>query len=112
MSEPFKGWAILELFGHRRLAGMVEDVEMFGGRMCRIDVPDAKDPTKMLASQLYGHAAVYGMTPCTEETAREVARMSQPAPVQRWELPAPEPRDRGGDSDGDDNDQDGLDSPL
>ena len=31
--EPFSEWCILELLGHRRLAGYVQDVEMFGARM-------------------------------------------------------------------------------
>jgi hypothetical protein len=87
MANTFADWAILELMGHRRLAGYVADVEMFGGRMARIDIPDSSDPAKSLATQFYNHASIYALTPCTEATAREVARGSQPAPVQRWELP-------------------------
>lgn len=88
MSEAFNDWAILELLGHRRLGGRVQEVEMFGGKMCRIDVPDANDPTKTHATQFYSTAAIYCLTPCSEDTARKVAAINQPAPVQRWELPA------------------------
>jgi hypothetical protein len=38
--ERFKGWAILELMGgHRRLAGYVQEVELAGHGMLRVDVP-------------------------------------------------------------------------
>lgn len=91
-ASGFDGWAILELMGHRRLAGKLTEVS--GGALAgfvRIDVPGEGDA--VTATQFYAPAAVYCITPTTEETARAVARGSQPAPVQRWELPpAPEPR--------------------
>jgi hypothetical protein len=93
MSEKtFEGWAILELMGHRRLAGHLSEVSIAGGSFVRIDVPVdlAKNVT-----QFYSPSAVYCITPTTEETARAVARGAQPAPVQRWELP-PAPKDDDG----------------
>ena len=86
MSNPaFEGWAILELMGHRRLGGYVQEVTLFGAAMCRIDVPG---PDGATATQFYGGHAVYCCTPTTEETAKAVAKGAQPAPVHRWELPA------------------------
>jgi hypothetical protein len=87
MSEgapPFEGWAILELMGHRRLAGYVQAQEIAGAGMLRIDVPGDDGP---IATQFYAPAAVYCITPTTEAMARAVAKKNQPAPVQRWELP-------------------------
>jgi hypothetical protein len=81
---PFEGWAILELMGHRRLAGYVQAQEIAGAGMLRIDVPGEDGP---IATQFYSPAAVYCITPTTEAIARSVAKKSQPAPVQRWELP-------------------------
>lgn len=78
-----EGWVILELMGHRRLAGYLTDVEVGGGRMLRIDVP-----TEPPATQFYNGAAVYCITPTSEGTARAVAQASSVAPVSRWELPA------------------------
>lgn len=84
------GWAILELMGHRRLAGYVSEQEVAGKGFIRLDVPGAdKEGDGWHATQLYSPAAVYCITPTSEETARDVAVTSQPAPVQRWELPAP-----------------------
>lgn len=84
-SEPT--WAILELMGHRRLGGQVTEVELFGAKVCRIDIPNATDPAKTFATQFYGGNSIYCLTPSTEAAARAVAKTSQPAPIQPWELP-------------------------
>lgn len=84
--DPFASWAILELMGHRRLAGYVTEVVIGGGALLRIDVPAADGEVR--ATQFYGGSAVYCLTPCTEATARAVAASSDPAPVKAWELPA------------------------
>ncbi|HET7386879.1 MAG TPA: hypothetical protein VFJ19_09490 [Nocardioidaceae bacterium] len=84
--DAFEGHAVLELMGHRRLAGFLSEQQIGGASFLRIDVPC--DPP---ATQFYAPSAVYAITPCSEETARQVAAMSRPAPVQRWELPAAPP---------------------
>ena len=38
-TEKFDEWAILELMGHRRLAGKVTEVAIGGGSFLRIDMP-------------------------------------------------------------------------
>lgn len=86
--EGFEGWAILELMGHRRLAGHLSEQEIGGTNMLRIDVPKA-DGDGNVATQFDSSAAVYCITPTTEEMARVVARHSQPAPVSRYELTPP-----------------------
>ena len=79
----FEGCAILELMGHRRLAGYISEATIAGAPFLRIDIPG--EPA---ATQYYSAAAVYAITPTTEETAGKVAAIGRPAPVQRWELPA------------------------
>ncbi len=98
--SEFEGWAVLELMGHRRLGGFVRQAEMFGAALCRVDVP-GPEPGSVAATQYYGGSAIYCLTqyyggsaiycltPTTEAMARAVALRNQPAPVQRWELPAP-----------------------
>lgn len=93
MSEAI-GWAILELMGHRRLAGYVSEQEIAGSSFLRLDIP-AAGGDEPEATQYYSPAAVYCITPASEEFARAVARYSNPAPAARWELPAPEPPDEG-----------------
>lgn len=81
--ESYAQWSILELLGHRRLAGYVTEHEIAGKGFLRIDIP-RPDGTKV--SQLYNPDSVYGLTPTTEEIARKVALSSTHEPVSRWEL--------------------------
>lgn len=81
---PFAEWVILELMGHRRLAGYLTEQEIAGRGFLRLDVPP--DDGQSSASQLYSPTSVYCTTPTTETVARAVATGSRPAPVHRWEL--------------------------
>lgn len=82
---PFAGWVILELLGHRRLAGWMQEIQLAGAGFLRIDVP-ADDGTAM--TQMYPPGSVYAITPTTEEIARHVAKGCQPEPVHPWTLRA------------------------
>lgn len=84
MENTFEHWAILELMGHRRLAGKVTESVIAGGSFIRIDVPSENDT---YSTQYYSPGAVYCITPTTEEIAREFAKQVQPEPVHTWELP-------------------------
>lgn len=90
------GWAILELMGRRRMAGLLSEVQVGGVTFIRVDLPadvgPEPDGPETLVTQMYAPSAVYCVTPCTEETARRVATLNRPAPVARWELPSA-PRD-------------------
>ncbi|MDX3106058.1 hypothetical protein [Nonomuraea angiospora] len=81
------GWVILELLGHRRLAGHVTTEEIAGASFLRIDIPGAADEPPI--TQFYGPSAIYAITPTSEEIARAAAARSRPRPVQRWELEPP-----------------------
>lgn len=82
VKDKFAAWGILELMGHRRLAGYVQEAELAGHGLIRIDIPS--DPP---VTQFYGAGSVYCLTPTTEEIARAVAATNRPEPVHRWELP-------------------------
>ena len=79
----YAGWAILELMGHRRVAGQVREVTMYGACMLRVDIP-APESGGVTVTQYYGGAAVYCLTPATEEAARKVlgVRYGLPGVVQ------------------------------
>lgn len=70
--EAFKSWALIELMGHRKRAGLCEDVTMIGSRLLRVDVP-SEEPGKF-TTEFYGAAAIYGLHPCDEATARRLAK--------------------------------------
>jgi hypothetical protein len=92
MAEPFEGWAILELMGHRKLAGLLSEQTIGGAAFIRIDVPKPLTPENLDAlwavTQFYAPSAVYCITPTSEDLARKVAAGAQPTPVTRYELPA------------------------
>lgn len=96
MSNENEQWAILELMGHRRLAGLVSEVERYGEKVCRIDIPKADGS---FVTQFYGGKAIYCETPTTEDVARKIASFSQPRPVTPFELTAPEVRNVDDDED-------------
>jgi hypothetical protein len=83
----FEGWAILELMGHRKLAGYVREQEVAGSGFLRIDVP-GEGSDGSVATQFYAPGALYCLTPTTEQVARRFAAGCRPEPVTRWELPA------------------------
>lgn len=84
-APAFSEWVILELLGHRRLAGLLTEQQIAGHGFLRLDVPGESDET-WSASQWYSPASVYCITPTTEEIARKVARQNRPEPATRWEL--------------------------
>lgn len=85
MSTEIDGWYLVELMGHRRLAGHVSDVECAGFRMLRIDINRiGADPLV----QYYSQQAIYSLTPVTEETAVQFATRCVPEPVTEYDFPA------------------------
>lgn len=78
-AQAYEGWAVLEVMGHRRRAGLVREVELFGGKLLRIDVPTADGDV----TEFYGCGSIYALRPCSEEVARDAAsRIGDPRPVR------------------------------
>lgn len=82
--EKLEMWAVIELMGHRRMAGKVSEQVIAGTPLLRIDVPNGDEA---FVTQFYGGSAIYCLTPTTEEIARSVAKNNQPKPVHTFELP-------------------------
>jgi hypothetical protein len=80
--EKFDAWAIVEVFGHKKFAGHVSDQTIGGASFIRIDVPATTD--KKPYTKFFGAAAIYALTPCTEEVARIAAHE-----IERWNDPVP-----------------------
>ena len=60
MSEnvnTFEGWAILELMGHRRLAGLLSETQIGGAAFIRIDVPNQCTETSANWCPVHGKCA-------------------------------------------------------
>lgn len=81
-------WALVEIFGHRRHYGRIAEVERFGAKMLRVDVPG--DEPDAFTAHFYGGASIFSITPCTEETARAHNDRYRPRPVMPLhQLPPP-----------------------
>ena len=83
----FAGWCIVELLGHRRLAGYVTEQEIAGAAFLRIELPlngTGSDSRTIFAAP----SSVYAITPVDEEIARAVAMSDRPRPVSAWDLKA------------------------
>jgi|SRR5579863_194053 len=72
-------WALVEIFGHRRHYGRVSEVERFGTKMMRVDVPEKPpapllgEPDEIFRTFFYGGGSIFSITPLTEEAARKAA---------------------------------------
>ena len=86
--QQFNEWAVLELFGHQRLAGRVTAVTLGGASFVRVDVPDIEIELKgaVKLTKFLNPSAIYSITPVTEETVRAVAKSCSSAPVTRWDV--------------------------
>ena len=65
-AEAFKQWCIVELFGHRRYAGLVSEATFPPG-FVRLDVPE--DGARKATTHFYAPAAIYGLHPVDEARA-------------------------------------------
>lgn len=78
MSEQDSTWAIVELFGHKTVAGQVtKDTSLFP--LLRIDVPATSEYPKFTAE--YGASAIYGITYVSEDIACRMAQSLKVNPI-------------------------------
>lgn len=76
---------MVELMGHRQRGGYVKDIEMFGGKLLRIDIPIDIEKS---VTEFYGCSSIYALRPCTEEIVRDHIKRSYNAdlrPVRQLE---------------------------
>lgn len=74
----FPAWVVIEMMGHRQVAGRAEEVIVAGGGFLRLDTPDDTAPGGLSGTQLIAPASVYALHFVTEEAARAAARRLQP----------------------------------
>lgn len=79
-SDKFDAWAVVELFGHQRIAGRVTEATIGGCSFLRVDVPATEK--RQAYTKYFGNGAVYAMTPCDEEVGRIAAE-----DIERYSVP-------------------------
>jgi len=78
----FKSWAIVELFGHNQLAGLVTEQVIAGQSFVRIDVPKTKLTPEFTKYHL--PTAIYGLTPVNEDYATRMAEKMNAQPINDY----------------------------
>lgn len=89
--KPFETYAVVELFGHQQIAGLVSEQTIAGQGFVRVDVPACADQEAF--TRLFGTSAIYSIIPTTEEIAVAFARRNISRPINRWDLALPKPTD-------------------
>lgn len=107
-SPPPEIWGQVEIFGHRKHFGRIREVERFGTKMLRVDVPvGGAAPLLGEAEQfetfLYGGGSIFSLTPMTEEAARQWAARERGGSAIRPMNRLPPPDDYSDEIDDDDN---------
>lgn len=82
--ESIDTWAIVELFGHSRIAGKIYEKAIAGTNMLVVDVPETKRQPAF--TRMLGGAAIYAINPCTEELARLAAESINSAPITSYDI--------------------------
>lgn len=88
--KPFEGWAVLEIMGHNKFAGLVSEQTIAGHGFIRIDVPEVEieKGAKLPAfSKIFGAGSIYAISPCTEETAREFVKHYRARAFSEYSIP-------------------------
>lgn len=82
-TEKFEVHAIVELFGHNKIAGKVTEQTLGGSTMIRVDVPNTKASPGF--TRLLHINAIYAINPVTEEVATQYAENLNVMPIQSWD---------------------------
>lgn len=103
--KKFDQWALIEIMGHRRLAGKVTEESIAGVALLRVDVP-AVDPQPAFTTYV-GASAIFSLTPVSEEIATAHAKSFRATPIMVYEIQRqllPSPAAVGGRDDDEDYD--------
>lgn len=71
-------YAIVELMGHVRHVGRVTEVERFGTKMGRVDIPKDGKFDNGFVTVFFSGAAIYRVTPCDLETVERANKVYSP----------------------------------
>ncbi len=97
---PQRQWAIVELFGHQRIAGAISEASFGGDTFTRVDVPEVSWPEEVWVdgrrevqtrtipahTKLLGGKAIYGIEIVDEATALATAQAIRRAPLHVYTL--------------------------
>lgn len=77
-------WALVELFGHAKIAGRITEQNIAGTNMLRVDVPETENQPAF--TRLFGSSAIYAINPVDETTAKFYAENLNVEPIKSWDV--------------------------
>jgi hypothetical protein len=81
----FETWALVELFGHARIVGLVTEQAIGGASFIRVDVP--KPDGSVNFTRFFGPSAIYAISPIAKDMAVRMAQLTSARPVEAYEIP-------------------------
>lgn len=82
--EKFEQWAIVELFGHSRIAGLVTEHSLGGCNFVRVDVPAVNGFPEF--TKLYGNGAIYAISFVDRDIALAAVEKIRSVPVTPYDV--------------------------
>ena len=82
--NQFELFAIVELFGHSRIAGNVTEQNVAGANMVRVDVPETEKQPAF--TRFFNPQAIYAINPVSEEVMQYTAAQIQAKPIEAWDI--------------------------
>lgn len=76
--------AVIELFGHQRMSGVVTEQTIGSASFIRIDVPETKEQPKF--TRILNPSSIYAINPVTEEVMLHMAKAIQNKPIDSWDF--------------------------
>jgi hypothetical protein len=83
-NKRFESFALVELFGHQRMAGKVSEQTIGASTFIRIDVPETKKQPAF--TRILNPSAIYAINPITKEVMISLAEGFKSTPVLEWDI--------------------------
>ncbi len=83
MENKIELFAIVELFGHQRIAGILSEQTIGGSSFIRVDVPEVEDSPAF--TRMFHPNAIYAINPVTEEMMKHSAASIKSKPIQPYD---------------------------
>ena len=83
--QKFECWALVEVMGHSRYAGLVTEQAVGGCNFVRVEVPAFEGYPAF--TKLLGQSSIFAITPVAEQVARGMAQQFRNQPVTVYDMP-------------------------
>lgn len=84
MNEKLELFAVVELFGHQKIAGKVTEQSIGPATFVRVDVPESEKQPGF--TRLLNPSAIYAINPVTEEVMKYMAGRFEAKPIESWDI--------------------------